>query len=125
MPIQKLKRKAMWINGMRLTDQADQFRSRPMEPRRYEEPEVLDEGLPTLNEFMEAFRRTGVSVRQAGSSLIKIGGLLRAHCATERHGPAWLRAHPGRRLPGGMSNRRMAKKRAQYLERWAREEGLA
>lgn len=40
-------------------------------------------------------------------------------------GPDWLRAHPGRRLPGSLRNRRLAKKRAQYLERWARKEGLA
>lgn len=33
-------------------------------------------------------------------------------------GLEWLKAHPGRRLPGGNTNKRLRKKRVDYLMRW-------
>lgn len=58
-------------------------------------------------------------------ALVPVGFYVRAETATTFYGRFWRQAHPGRRLPGSMRNRRLAKKRAQYLERWAREEWLA
>lgn len=71
-----------------------------------------------------ALRRIERTFGQASRSFILFGWYARAHGATERYGLSWQLHHPGRRLPGSMRNRRLAKKRAQYLERWAREVGL-
>ena len=62
---------------------------------------------PAMAEMTDAFRKATDHLRD-----------FRAEFAVNVIADEYRAAHPGRRLPGGMSNRRLVKKRIDRLCRW-------
>lgn len=68
----------------------------------------------------EAILEFGRCVRKAAFHVVQFGHLSE-YGTIIRLGDAFVRANPGRRLPGGASNKRLIKKRASRLKQWAEE----
>lgn len=106
MPIVKLKRRAMYVNGISIPDMS-----------------TFKTDIDSFEAADEALRKFGMAMQRA--CLATLAAFENAaFCRELPHiAHAWLEAHPGRRLPGGNSNARLRKKRRDYLWRWWWEQG--